>query len=128
MTSKKPDFSIVGKSLPRLDGAAKVRGKAEFTDDLKLPGMLYGKIKQSTVGHAKIKKIDFSKALELPGVVAVVTGKEAPIPFSASGFKPTESALAVEKVTYYGEGVAAVAAIDEATAEDACELIRVEYE
>ncbi|MFC1671228.1 xanthine dehydrogenase family protein molybdopterin-binding subunit [Spirochaetota bacterium] len=128
MGSTKPNFSVVGKSLPRLDGPAKVRGKAEFTDDLKMSGMLYGSIKQSTVGHAIIKNINFSKALKLPGVVAVITGKDAPKPFSASGFKPTETALAVEKVTYYGEGVAAVAAIDEATAEDACELIEVEYE
>ncbi len=127
MTVKKPEFSVVGKSLPRLDGADKVRGKAEYTDDLKVPGMIFGCIKESTVSHAEIKNIDYSKALELSGVLAIVTGKDAPVPFSSSGYMPTETGLAVDKVTYYGEGVAAVAAIDGKTAEKACDLIEIEY-
>ncbi len=128
METENNNFSQVGKSVPKLDAVDKVRGKAEFTDDMKLPGMVYGKIKQSTIGHGIIKKIDYSKALELPGVLGVVTGEEAPIPIANAGFQPTETALAVDKVRYFGEGVAAVAAIDEATAEVALDLIDVEYE
>ena len=69
MSSKKQDFAIVGKSVPRVDGPDKVRGTAQFTDDLTLPGMLYGKMLGATVAHANIKKIDTSKAEKLPGVL-----------------------------------------------------------
>ena len=122
------DFTSVGKSVPRKDAALKARGEAKYTDDLTLPGMLYGKIKRSPYAHALIKNIDCRRALALPGVREVITGKEAPIPYGIVPQNPTEYALAVGKVRYSGEGVAAVAAVDEETAEEALELIAVEYE
>ncbi|MCU0596517.1 MAG: molybdopterin-dependent oxidoreductase, partial [Desulfobacterota bacterium] len=128
MTDQRKTFSVVGKSVPRVDAAAKVRGKALFTDDMVLPGMVYAKIKPSTVAHANIKRIDTSKALARPGVVAVITGKDSPTPFSVNDHLPTECPLAVKKVCYYGEGIAAAAAVDEETAEEALDLIEVEYE
>ncbi len=122
------DFAVVGKSLPRVDAPAKVRGEALYTDDLLLPHMVYGKIKRSPHAHAVIKKIRYDKALELPGVLAVITGDDAPQAYGIVPQAPTEYALAVGKVRYAGEGVAAVAAVDEETAEEALERIEVEYE
>ena len=122
------DFKVVGKSVPRVDGVAKVRGKAQFTDDLVLPGMVYGKIKASDIAHGRIKEINFQGALELPGVLAVITGKDSPKPYSVNDILPTEYPLAFDKVRYHGEGVAAVAALDEETAEEALALIEVTYE
>ncbi len=128
MAENKHDFKIVGKSVPRVNAADKVRGKALFTDDIELPGMVYGKIKHSTVTHGRIKKIDVTRASSLPGVLAVITGEECRTPFSVNNYKPTEHALAVDKVVYFGEGIAAVAALDEKTALRALDLIEVEYE
>ena len=128
MATQDHDFSIVGKSIPRVDAPAKVTGKAQFTDDISMPGMLYGRIKPATVAHGIIKKIDCSRARELPGVLAVITGKDTPKPWSINDHLPTEYTLAPEKVRYYGEGIAAVAAISEEVAEDALELFDVEYE
>jgi len=128
MLEQNRDFKVIGRSVPRVNGADKVRGKAIFTDDMFLPGMVYGRIKHATVAHGKIKSINFEKALELPGVLAVITGTECPKPFSINNYKPTELPLAVDKVVYFGEGVAAVAAKDEKTAERALDLIEVEYE
>ena len=122
------DFSVVGKSIPRRDAAAKARGEALYTDDMVLPRMAYGKIKRSPHPHANIKNINYEKALSLPGVLTVITGKEAPVPYGIVPQAPTEYAMAVDKVRYVGEAVAAVAAVDEETAEEALELIEVEYE
>lgn len=124
----KPDFSVVGKNLPRRDAWAKVTGAAQYTDDLKLPRMLIGKIKRSPLAHARILSIDTRKAEALPGVKAVLIGAEAPTPYGIMPQMPTEFALAVEKVRFLGEGVAAVAAVDEETALKALELIQVEYD
>ncbi|NPV74220.1 MAG: molybdopterin-dependent oxidoreductase [Pelotomaculum sp.] len=119
----------VGRSVPRIDAPAKAKGEALYTDDMTLPGMVYGKIKRCTeYAHAKIKKIDYSKALELPGVLAVLTGDEAPNKWGIVPQSANETALAVDKVRFWGEGVAAVAAVDEETAEAALDLIEVEYE
>jgi 4-hydroxybenzoyl-CoA reductase alpha subunit len=128
MSDKKKQFSIVGKSVPRLDGPEKVMGKTQFTDDLSMPGMLYGKMLGAKVAHAKIKSIDTSKAEQVPGVVAVITGKDTPKPYSINDHLPSEYALTPEKVRYYGEAIACVAAIDEETAEEAADLIEVDYE
>lgn len=121
-------FRVVGKSLPQVDAADKVRGKAVFTDDMKLPGMVHARIKNSTVAHGRIVRIDTERARALPGVLAVVTGDCCPKPYSVNNYKPTEWALANGKVVYYGEGVAAVAAVDARTARKAVDLIDVEYE
>jgi len=126
------NFSVIGKNIPRQDGKAKVMGQAQFADDLKLPGMLYGKILRSTVPHAKIVKIDTSKAKKLPGVKAVITGEDTPkINFGNWRLVPEsmdEYPLAIDKVRFIGDEIAAVAAVDKDTAEEAISLIEVEYE
>jgi len=121
-------FTQVGRSVPRVDAPAKLKGEAIYTGDMVLPGMAYGKIKRSIYAHALIKNIDYSKALALPGVLAVITGDEAPNKWGIVPQTANEVALAVGKVRFHGEGVAAVAAIDEETAEAALDLIDVEYE
>ncbi len=123
------DFNVVGQRLPMHDAAAKAKGAALFTDDLVFPGMLHGKILRSPYAHAKILHIDTSKAEKLPGVKGVVTGRD--IPDRLYGIVPKardEYALAKEKVRYIGDDVAAVCAVDLETAEEAVELIEVEYE
>jgi len=125
-------FSTVGKDIPRTDARAKATGAALYTDDIKLPGMLYGKILRSPVPHARIVHIDVSKALSLPGVKCVITGEDTPkIKYGNWRLFPEtqdEYPLAVDKVRFVGDEVAAVAAVDLDTAEEALELIRVEYE
>ncbi len=121
---KAMELSAIGKRQPRLDGPEKVSGRSLFTDDVQLPGMLYGKILRSRHAHAKILKIDASKALALPGVKAFITGDDSEKVF-ANQYEPAIS----KGVTHYiGEEIAAIAAIDEVTAEQAIELIDVEYE
>ena len=121
---KAMELSAVGKRQPRLDGPEKVSGRSLFTDDIKLPGMLWGKILRSPHAHARILSIDVSKALALPGVKAVVTGEDAKDVFVTQW----EPAICMGETRYIGEEVAAVAAVDEYTAEEALELIEVEYE
>lgn len=121
-------YTQIGRSVPRVDGPIKVKGEAIYTGDMNLPGMVYGKIKRSVYAHAIIKKIDYSKALELPGVLTVLVGEEAPNKWGIVPQSANETALAVGKVRFWGEPVAAVAAIDEETAEAALDLIEVEYE
>lgn len=121
--------SLIGRRLPRVDALEKVTGDARFAADFSLPGQLWLKLLRSPHPHARILSIDASRALALPGVKGVVTGKD----FNGWkwGWMPKtrdESPLAVDKVRYYGEAVAGVCAVDEETAEEACELIRVEYE
>ncbi|UCF84342.1 MAG: molybdopterin-dependent oxidoreductase [Desulfobacteraceae bacterium] len=122
------DFSIIGKGLPRNDAWGKATGAALYTDDLKLSRMLVGKIKRSPHAHARILSIDTKKAEALSGVKAVLIGTEAPNLYGIMPQTPTESALAIGKVRFVGEGVVAVAAIDEDTASEALALIDVEYE
>ncbi len=120
-------YSIVGHSVPQMDASEKARGMTEFVSDLRFPGMLYGKILRSPHPHARLLSIDSSKARRLKGVKAVVTADDTPkIPFGPR----TEdwTIFAVNKVRFIGDEVAAVAAVDEETAEEALELIRVEYE
>jgi len=111
-----------------VDAAAKTTGAGKYTDDLRLPGMLIGRILHSPYPHARIKRIDTSRAEKLEGVVAVVTGKDAPNPYGILPVGHDEYALALDKVRYVGDNVACVAAVDEATADQALELIDVEYE
>jgi CO/xanthine dehydrogenase Mo-binding subunit len=120
------DFSHIGKATPRPDGPDKAAGKALYIHDLERPGMLHGKIKFSDLPHAKIKHIDTSRAEKLPGVKAIVTANNTPeIRF---GFLRDNLALKKNKVRQYRDEVAAVAAIDPEIAEEAIELIRVDYE
>jgi CO/xanthine dehydrogenase Mo-binding subunit len=113
-------FTQVGRSVPKVDAPAKAKGEAIYADDMVLPGMLYAKIKRCMdYAHAKIVKIDTSKAEALPGVVAVLTGDEAPNRYGIVPHNCNETVLAIDKVRYHGEGVAAVAAVDEETAEKA---------
>ncbi|MBU2470755.1 MAG: xanthine dehydrogenase family protein molybdopterin-binding subunit, partial [Proteobacteria bacterium] len=124
--------SIIGQSIPRLDGPAKVTGRALYTNDLSLPGMLYGKLLRSPLAHAKITRIDVSRAKALPGVKDVITGADIPqVKYGNWRLVPQsqdEMALAVDKVRFVGDEVAAVCAIDADTAQRALELIEVEYE
>ncbi len=123
------ELDTVGARMPMLDAAAKVKGAAQFTDDLILPGMLYGKILRSPLPHARILHIDTSKAERLPGVKGVMTGKD--IPDRKYGIVPKakdEYALAREKVRFIGDEVAAVCAVEPEIAEEALEQIQVEYE
>ncbi len=121
------ELSVVGRPLPKVDAEAKVTGRLRYADDLRLPRMLIGKLVRSTQPHALIRRLDVSRALELPGVHAVLTGKHLPIPYGVLPVSQDEHALALEKVRYVGDPLAAVAAIDEATAELAAGLIEVEY-
>jgi len=123
------ELNVVGTRVPMLDAAQKAKGTALFTDDLILPGMLYGRILRSPVAHARIVNIDTSRAEKLPGVKGVVTGRE--IPDRQYGIVPKardEYALAKDKVRYIGDDVAAVCAVDPEIAEEALDLIAVEYE
>ena len=119
--------------MPRIDAWEKVSGKARYVFDMALPGMLVGKMLRSPHAHARILKIDTSKALKLEGVKAVVTAQDAPkIKFGSNEFffpyTVDQYPLEFEKVRYIGDEIAAVAAVDEETAEKALSLIEVEYE
>ncbi len=119
----------VGRSLPRTDAPAKVTGRAIFTEDLRLPNMLYGRILTSPHAHALVKSIDISAAAALPGVKAVITGRDvSDVPYGVSPARYDQHVLAKDKVRFAGDPVAAVAAVDEATADRAVALITVEYE
>ena len=123
------EYSVIGKRLPRIDAPIKATGQAKYAADLSLTGMLFGKTLKSPYAHARILKLDTSKAERLPGVKAVITGRDT------SGkkygfFRSTmdQVYLPLDKVRFIGEEIAAVAAIDEDIAEEALELIDVEYE
>ena len=122
------ELSILGRRLPKVNAWAHLTGTARYADDIDLPRMLYGRLLRSTRPHARIVKIDASRALALPGVVGVVTGADMPAKMGIMPSTQDETALAVDKVRYVGEPVAAVAALDEDTAYDALSLIDVVYE
>jgi len=122
------DLKVIGKPFRKVDARAKCTGQTRFADDIVLPRMLYCKILRSHEPHAIIKNIDTSKASALPGVIAVLTGKDLPIPYGILPVSQDEHALCVDKVRFIGDPVAAVAAINEDVAFDAMNLIEVEYE
>ena len=122
------NFSIIGKPVALIDSAGKTTGAGKYADDLSLPGMLIGKILHSPYPHALIKRIDASRALALEGVVTVVTGEDAPNKYGILPVGHDETALAVGKVRYIGDNVACIVAESESIAEQALELIDVEYE
>ena len=121
------DLAVVGKRIPKLDAIDKATGRSEYIQDVKLPGMLYGKILYSKYAHAKILSIDTSKAMKLPGVRAILTGDDVP-PKMRLGFYKDNPPLKSGKVRSYRDEVAAVAAVDPETAEEALDLIEVSYE
>jgi 4-hydroxybenzoyl-CoA reductase subunit alpha len=122
------EYSVIGKSIAMVDAAGKTTGGGKYTDDFSLPGMLIGRILHSPHPHALIKRIDTSRARALEGVVAVVTGEDAPNQYGILPVGHDETALAVDKVRYVGDNVACVAALTEEIADRALELIDVEYE
>jgi 4-hydroxybenzoyl-CoA reductase alpha subunit len=122
-------LDVVGRSHPRTDAPAKVTGRALFTEDITLPAMLHGRVLTSPHAHALIRGIDTSAAEALPGVKAVITGKDVSgVLYGVSPARYDETVLAKEKVRFVGDEVAAVAAVDEATAERALALIEIDYE
>ncbi|MCF8563201.1 molybdopterin-dependent oxidoreductase [Alicyclobacillus tolerans] len=118
---------VAGHSVPRVDGREKVTGRADYVADMTLPGMLYGEILRSPIPHARIVSIDADEALKIPGVFAVITGKDMP-PNKFGAFVPDETGLAVDTVRYVGDAVAAVAASTPEIARNALNFIDVQYE
>src|SRR5687767_7948649 len=121
-------LNVIGKPFRKVDARAKCTGETRFADDIILPRMLACKILRTHEPHALIKNIDVSKALALPGVIAIITGKDLPISYGILPVSQDEHALCIDKVRFVGDPVAAVAAIDEDVAFDAMNLIEVEYE
>src|SRR5260370_14322656 len=121
-------LKVVGKPFRKVDARAKCTGQTKFADAIFLPRMLSCKILRSHTPHALIKKIDIFRALATPGVLAVLTGKDLPIPYGILPVSQDELALCIDKVRFIGDPVAAVAAIDEKVAFDAMNLIGVQYE
>lgn len=119
--------STLGTSVPQVNARAKVMGRAQYAGDIKLPGMLHGKVLRSPYSHARIVRIDVTQALAMPGVKAVVTGADGPqVPWGVH--HKERLTLARDVVRFAGEEVAAVAATSEESARDALDLIEVEYE
>jgi CO/xanthine dehydrogenase Mo-binding subunit len=121
----------VGRSVPRLEGRAKVTGRAEYVHNLRLPGMLYGKIVRSTVAHGRIRRLDMSAARAVAGVYQIVTSEDVrkiiPHPYYGPAFHD-QPVLAIDKVHYVGEPVAVVLAADPHIAEEAAQLVVAEYD
>ena len=124
MPKKSDTYSVIGKRQPRLDGPFKATGRSQFTDDITLPGMLYGKIVRSSIPRGKILNIDTSRAQNLAGVKAIITHKDT----NGLMVGPDQFLLREDSVNYFGDEIAAVAAVDEDIANEAAELIKVEYE
>lgn len=122
------DLTLIGTPMRKVDGLDKSTGRALYTDDIVLPGMLHGKILRSPHPHARIVSVDVSQAEAMEGVRAVVTGRDMPVLYGIIPWTQDEYPLAVDRVRYVGDGVAAVAAVDEDTAIRALDAIRVEYE
>ena len=123
------NFTVAGTNARRVDGLEKVTGKAVYTSDIELPGMAHARILRSPVAHAKLVKVDASKAKALSGVIATLTRDDIQgFNYKYGATYKDQSIVAVDKVRYVGDPVAAVLADDPATAEQALELIEVEYE
>ena len=125
---KERKFSVIGKPLPKIDAMAKCAGETLYADDLFFSRMIYAKLLRSPHPHARLRSISTERAAGLDGVYAVITGKDLPEKFGIMPSTQDEEALAVEKVRYVGDPVAAVAASSETLAEKALELIDVDYE
>jgi CO/xanthine dehydrogenase Mo-binding subunit len=129
MSTIQKTFSVVGSSVPRVDGVDKVTGNAKYTGDLRIPGMIEGKFLRSPYAHARIRAIDIAAAEALPGVIAVLTSQDLSHigPYIGRG-KKDQPVIATNRVIFAGQPVAAVAALDRATAEEAVARIQVDYE
>ncbi|GAC1566529.1 MAG: xanthine dehydrogenase family protein molybdopterin-binding subunit [Ktedonobacteraceae bacterium] len=121
-------YKVIGTPRPKVDAYAKVTGRALYADDIMLPRMVFGRLLRSPHAHARILFIDASHALALPGVLAVITGVDLPRKYGILPSSQDEYALAIDKVRYVGDPVAAVAALDPDILEEALKLIHVEYE
>src|SRR3954469_7599417 len=108
--------------------APRVTGQVRYADDIHLPRMLWGRLLRCPHPHARIARIDASRALARKGVIAVITGQDMPERFGIIPWTPDEYPLALERARFVGDAVAAVAATDERIAHEAAELIDVEYE
>jgi 4-hydroxybenzoyl-CoA reductase subunit alpha len=128
VTKPKKKFNVLGRRLRKLDSLKKATGEALYADDIQLPRMLHCKLLRSPHAHARIQRIDFTRCLKHPGVVAVLEGSEIPTRYGVIPWTPDEQALAADKARFIGDAIAAVAAVDELAAEEALELIDVEYE
>jgi xanthine dehydrogenase molybdenum-binding subunit len=134
MTAPVLPHAVIGTSVRRNDTLEKVTGSGQYAGDLKLPGMLHGKIKRCDVAHARITGIDVSRALALDGVKAVLTHENVPrvlhygSPHPRSASVTKDQYILDDKVRYWGEGVAAIAAVSEEIADEALDLIDIEYE
>ncbi|MBA2286407.1 MAG: molybdopterin-dependent oxidoreductase [Ktedonobacteraceae bacterium] len=126
--SEQQHYQVIGSPRSKVDAYGKVTGRALYADDMHLPRMLYGALLRSPHAHARVLSIDTRRALELPGVLAVLTGEDLPTKFGILPSSQDEYALAIDKVRYVGDPVAAVAALDPDTLEQALKLIAVEYE
>jgi xanthine dehydrogenase molybdenum-binding subunit len=122
------DFSVINRGVPLKDAYEKVTGRLQFPPDFIIPGMLYGRVLRSPHAHARIKRIDTSKAEALPGVVTVLTYKDVPEREWFGLWLNYRGRVMDDKARFVGDEVAAVAAVDERTAEEALALIEVDYE
>lgn len=120
-------LKAVGVSRPYIEAEKKVKGAAEYADDIEIKNALHCKFLRSIYPHAKIENIDISQAIKIPGVHYVAIGKELPVKFGVLPISQDETAIAIEKVRYIGEIVAAVAADTEEIALEACKHIKVKY-
>jgi CO/xanthine dehydrogenase Mo-binding subunit len=121
------NYRVIGKPVERVDGPEMLSGQALYGPDMKLPGMLWGKILRSPIPHGRILRMDVEKAKKHPGVKAVIWAQD--VPARRYGYAiEDEYIFAIDKVVYVGQPVAAVAAVDEETAEEALSLIDVDYE
>jgi 4-hydroxybenzoyl-CoA reductase alpha subunit len=125
---KKKNLSVIGKPLRKVDAMAKCAGETVYADDLNLPRTIHAKLLRSPHPHARVLSINPARALALEGVIAVITGEEMPEKFGIMPSTQDEEALAIEKVRFVGDPVAAVAATTEAVAEKALGYISVEYQ
>jgi 4-hydroxybenzoyl-CoA reductase subunit alpha len=122
------EFRVIGVPRRRVDARSKVTGQTRYADDIFLPRMAHCKLLRSPHPHARIRKIDVSRALAHPGVYLVLTGKDVPVEYGILPISQDEQALCVDHVRHVGDPVAAVIAREELTAFDALDLIDVEYE
>lgn len=126
------NYNFIGKGAPNIEAPEKATGRAKYTTDLNFSGMLWGKILRSPINHGKLKRIDIRRASEIPGVRAIITGKDIPkVKYGVYGISDhpgDKYILAQDKVRFKGDEISAVAAVDEEVAEEALNFIEAEYE